>query len=141
MKKTGEYGQFFPAELSPFAYNETLAQDYFPLSPETAAQKGFLWREKTKVEYAGDEKNVFKCQQCGNYFKIIDREQDFYNEMGLPQPVNCFMCRHSKRLSMRTPFKLWNRQCAKCAKEIKTSYAPDRPEIVYCEACYQTEIS
>ncbi len=28
-----EWGEFFPIELSPFAYNETVAQEYFPLNP------------------------------------------------------------------------------------------------------------
>jgi len=30
MKKTGEWGEFFPMELSPFKYEETIANDYFP---------------------------------------------------------------------------------------------------------------
>ena len=29
---------------------------------------------------------------------------------------------------------------AKCKKEIMSSYSPDRPEIVYCETCYQQEV-
>ncbi|MFZ1019649.1 MAG: hypothetical protein WAN61_01490 [Minisyncoccia bacterium] len=28
----------------------------------------------------------------------------------------------------------------KCAVEFETSYAPERPEIVYCEKCYQQEV-
>ena len=32
MMKTGEWGEFFPSSLSPFGYNETVAQEYFPLS-------------------------------------------------------------------------------------------------------------
>jgi hypothetical protein len=28
----------------------------------------------------------------------------------------------------------------KCEVEFETSYTPDRPEIVYCEKCYQQEI-
>jgi hypothetical protein len=34
MIQTGEWGEFFPASLSPFGYNETVAQEYFPLSRE-----------------------------------------------------------------------------------------------------------
>ncbi len=26
-------------------------------------------------------------------------------------------------------------------EEIKTSYSPDRPELVYCESCYQNEVA
>lgn len=31
MKKTGEWGEFFPSTLSPFKYEETVANAYFPL--------------------------------------------------------------------------------------------------------------
>ncbi|MFA6521445.1 MAG: hypothetical protein WCT53_03615 [Candidatus Gracilibacteria bacterium] len=31
MKKTGEWGEYFPIEISPFEYKETVAQEYFPL--------------------------------------------------------------------------------------------------------------
>ena len=27
-----KYGEFFPPELSPFCYNETIAQEYFPFN-------------------------------------------------------------------------------------------------------------
>jgi len=27
-----------------------------------------------------------------------------------------------------------------CDVEFETTYAPDRPEIVYCEKCYQKEV-
>ena len=30
--------------------------------------------------------------------------------------------------------------CQNCKKEFETSYAPDRPEIVYCESCYNKEV-
>jgi CxxC-x17-CxxC domain-containing protein len=37
--------------------------------------------------------------------------------------------------------KLWSRSCAKCGKNIQTSYVPDRSEIVYCEECYNAEVA
>jgi hypothetical protein len=36
MKSTGEWGEFFPLALSPFGYNETVAQDYFPITESKA---------------------------------------------------------------------------------------------------------
>ena len=46
--------------------------------------------------------------------------------------------------------KLWRRSCMcimkshehqeKCNNEFETSYSPDRPEIIYCEGCYQKEV-
>jgi hypothetical protein len=50
----------------------------------------------------------------------------------------------------RNPIKLWHRDCmcdlgnhgheGKCQNEFETSYSPERPEIVYCEKCYQNEV-
>ena len=46
MQQTGEYGKFFPAALSRFAYNETVTPDYFPLDKNTALAKGYKWRDE-----------------------------------------------------------------------------------------------
>jgi hypothetical protein len=45
-----KYGEFFPPELSPFCYNETIAQEYFPLTKEKAIEKGFKWKELKERE-------------------------------------------------------------------------------------------
>jgi hypothetical protein len=34
MRGTGEWGEFFPSSISPFGYNETVAQEYYPLTRE-----------------------------------------------------------------------------------------------------------
>ena len=34
MQETKEWGEYFPGNVSPFAYNESMAQDYFPLTKE-----------------------------------------------------------------------------------------------------------
>ena len=36
MEATGERGEFFPVWLSPWGYNETYANDYYPLSRKEA---------------------------------------------------------------------------------------------------------
>lgn len=46
MRKTGEWGQFFPIDHSPFPYNESVAQDYFPITKEEATAQGLWWREE-----------------------------------------------------------------------------------------------
>src|SRR3989338_7860721 len=51
MKRTGEYGEFFPAAISPFSYNESNAQDYFPLTKETALVHGLKWQENIPGTY------------------------------------------------------------------------------------------
>jgi len=79
---------------------------------------------------------------CTTAFKIIPQELALYRKMGLPLPRLCPNCRHFSRLKKTNPLKLWHRKCMKpgCQNEFETSYAPDRPEIVYCESCYQQEV-
>jgi hypothetical protein len=164
--KVYKYGEFFPVELSPFAYNETIAQEYFPLTKEQALKHGYGWKEKEKRKYTIDIKTkdipndikdikddiigkVIECEhqgtcneQCTEAFKIIEPELQFYRRMNLPLPHLCPNCRHYQRLQQRNPMKLWHRACMKegCPNEFETSYAPDRPEIIYCEKCYQQEV-
>jgi len=51
-----KFGEFFPPELSPFAYNETVAQEYFPLSKSEAELRGFRWREPEARQYVVTKK-------------------------------------------------------------------------------------
>ena len=162
-----KFGEFFPPELSPFGYNETIAFDYFPLTKEEALAKGYKWKEKEEKTYVvtmpvenipdttgeiSEEilKEVIECahkgscegHQCSKAFRVIASEILFYKRLGLPIPNLCPNCRHYRRLRSRNPMKLWHRKCMKetCQNEFETSYAPERPEIIYCENCYQSEI-
>jgi len=68
-------------------------------------------------------------------------ELEFYRRINIPIPEQCSFCRDRERHSRMNPMEIYTRICAKCRKEIETSYAPDRPEIVYCEQCYQQEVA
>ena len=155
-----EYGEFYPAELSPFGYNETEANEHYPLTKEEALKKGFNWQDNIQKTIGKetllpenipesindvDEKileEILACINCKRNYKIVPNELIFYKKMKIPIPRRCFYCRHEARLKRRNPFKLWRRKCMKegCKNEFETSYAPERPEIVYCEKCYQQEV-
>ena len=152
-----KYGEFLPLMLSPFSYNETLAQEYFPLSKEEIEEKGFSYFEIEKPIYKITKKakeltdsildvvddilnDVIECLTCKRGFKIIENELIFLRRFGLPLPRSCPECRHKARFMQINLPKLYDRKCAKCESEIKTSYSPDRLEIVYCEKCYQQEV-
>ncbi len=89
-------------------------------------------------------------EQCTGVFRILPDDVEFYKRFALPLPRLCPNCRHYERLALREPVQLWHRVCmcnkinhshaSKCQNEFETPYAPERPEIVYCEACYQREI-
>ena len=137
MKRTGEYGEFFPIAISPFAYNETLAQEYFPLTQKQVLKNGWQWKDDEKQII---DRNLPVCISCHKNFRIIPQELKFYQKQNISEPKKCSDCRHEERINIRNPRKIWNRKCVKCYKEIKTTYAPDRPEIIYCEECYNKEI-
>ena len=84
-------------------------------------------------------KEVLACEKCGKAFRLISLEFQLLKKFKFPVPRKCPDCRHMERMSRINPPQLWDRQCAKCGKDIQTSYAPERKEIVYCEECYQAE--
>ncbi len=171
MRKTKEWGEYFPSNVSPFAYNESMAQDYFPLTKEEAIKKGYKWYDHPSRDYQAtlstkdlpktinDVKEniieeVIECASqnspeekekyplCTTAFKITPLELALYRKIKIPIPDKCFPCRRQERFKLRNPRKLWHRKCMKegCNNEFETIYAPDRPEIVYCEKCYQAEV-
>ncbi len=169
MKKEGVYGDFIPPFVSAFGYNETLAQEYFPINEKEAKEKGFNWQSETSGTYGKEtikEENmpetieevtedilnqVLVCKDCKKNFRITKGEFDFYKRMIIPLPHKDFECRNHDRMKNRNPRKLWHRSCLckieshihgskKCENEFETAYSPDRDEKVYCEQCYQQEI-
>ena len=62
------YGEFCPPELSPFAYNETIAQEYFPLSKEQAIEQGYRWKDPETKEY----KVTMKSESLPDHIKDVD---------------------------------------------------------------------
>lgn len=143
MKRAGEassasWGEFFPVTHSPFGYNETVASEYFPLEKSEILTRGWHFKIPDSIDEVSDaiSDNILLCEVTGKPYKIIPQELRFYRKMKLPIPWKCPDCRHRDRLKLRNPRKLFERTCAKCGKAIKTSYSPDRPEIVYCEKCY-----
>ncbi len=171
MSRTKEWGEYFPSNLSPFSYNESMAQDYFPLTKEHAISKGYKWYDREPRDYGmtistkdlpeninnTDENiinEVIQCSSqnsleekqkynlCATAFKITPLELTLYKILNLPIPEKCFACRRQDRFTLRNPRKLYHSKCMNkdCINEFETSYSPERPEIVYCEKCYQQEV-
>ena len=146
-----EWGEFFSVKYSPFAYNESVANDYFPLTKEEVLKRGYRWREDDKTEfkpatYVPDNdigkvpdsicNEILACEVSGRNYRITPAELKFYRRMKLPVPRLHFIERHKSRLAKRLPYELFDRKCEKCGIEIKTAYSPNRSEKVYCEKCY-----
>lgn len=165
MQNTGEWGEFFPMHYSQFAYNETVAHEYFPLSEQDVKACGLRWIAEPAYEQKKNESlscsiddaqddicnMTLVCETTGKSYKVTKQELAFYRSMGLPIPRRCPRARHAERFHARNPRQLWHRQCmctqpshdhhGRCAQEFETCYSPDRKELIYCETCYQKEIS
>ncbi len=138
MTETGEYGEFFPMELSMFSYNDTVAQEFFPMTKEEVLKKGLRWQDPDTKNYninikseelPDDIKDIKEeileqtigcahagdCMHgCTTAFRMTPRELEFYKRMNLPLPRACPNCRHYGRLSKLNPWKLWHGKC-QCA--------------------------
>jgi len=152
-----KYGEFFPIELSPFPYNKTFANLFYPKDKAQVENLGgwFLDDEDksykiTKKSYEledsiNDVKNdildeVVECCDCGKGYKIIKMELDFLRKNNLPIPRMCPFCRINEKLMIWVDnMTLKDRICDKCGKEFRTHYSKDRAPIVYCKECYVGE--
>jgi len=180
------YGEFFPAEFSPFPYNITEAHETFPKTRTEAEREGLSWHEEPQRNYAitkevndlpdrakdadGLLKDVIACahrgsckEECTVAFRIVPQELEFLKKFDLPLPELCPNCRHYGRLAHRNTPQFYQRSCAcagknstngihanlvqhfhgegRCPNKFETTYAPERPEIIYCESCYQSEVA
>ncbi len=137
MRKTGEYGEFFPKKLCPHAYNDTLAMDEFPLSKEEILAAGYKWREAEEI--AKSDLNL-TCTACEKSYKLIPQELTFYAQNGIPAPLKCPLCRHKARQKKRNRISLTERNCDNCGKSIMSTVSSERAEKVYCKECYLKEV-
>ncbi len=156
------YGEMLPTELSPWTYNESLAMEWYPLTKKQALEQGYNWRDddpkiykKATAELLDDIKDVdesilkevFKCdafvfrssksaEGCGKNYRIIQKELAFLKRFNLPIPRQCPLCRDRGRTKQLNPMEVHDRKCMKCNKDIKSSWAEDTEEIIYCSDCY-----
>lgn len=152
-----KYGEFFPPELSPWAYNQTLADRFFPLTQKGAEENGFNWSAKKETEHAITKKasdlpdhikdakdevlrEVIECSKCKKGFKITATELSFLRDKKLPLPRMCPFCRINEKLDIWVnEFHLVGGKCEKCARmlEVSKSIADKK---VYCRECYVKEL-
>jgi hypothetical protein len=134
MKKTGEYGEFFPPKISPVCYNETQGNFYKPMTKEEVLALGWQWEESVHGTFnketvssgsipdkIGDVPNsylneIFSCIDCSKNYNIVKNELIFYKRENIPFPRRCPNCRYKRRLQLRPKRELWHQKCM-CNKE------------------------
>ena len=159
MQKIWEWWQFFPIELSCFAYNETAAQELFPMSKDKIISNNWKWKNiddqvlnvsktipanklPSKISDIPDDILFWaiQCKSSQKPFKIIPQELKFYRENNIPIPHFHPNERHNARIKLRNPRKLFNQVCDKCKTQIQTTFSSEKWETVYCEECYLANI-
>ena len=150
-------------KFSYFYYNDTVANLLFPLEKDEAEKLGAKWQnEDYSLQFNGsayeplddvydykDEakqkeilQGILKCESSGKAFKIMPQELAFYLSNNIPIPRRHFDVRYKDRVKYEFGRTMYHRKCMNegCNIEFETTYAPDRPEEVFCEKCYQNII-
>jgi hypothetical protein len=152
MKHTGEYGKPFPATLSSFAYNDTVAQESHPLTKEQAISQEFIWNdEESSAAHFGkkyeiptdineiDEsicEKILTCEASDKNYKIIPQEFQFYKKFKLPIPRISPDERYKELTKQIRPRILHDITCHFCRKKIKTTYPEKCDYKIVCDDCY-----
>ncbi len=154
MIKTDEWGEFFPHSLSPFPYNDTKAQDYYPLTKEEALARGYTWRDKEKKDFApatipADKlpdtiaettdsitQETLACEKTGKNYRITPQEFKFYKKLNIPIPRKHPDTRYEERKQFRHKRELTERTCPNCQAKTLSVFKKEDPERILCEKCY-----
>jgi hypothetical protein len=152
------YGEFFPVEFSPFAYNESLLYDQFNISLEQASDQGFLWRDMGHKAYEPTinladvaesvhdvsediTKEILSCSHCQKAYRIIPSEYQLLKNLGVPIPRACIECRFKDRQQHIPTPVFTDGTCMNegCSEKFITAYN-SAENIIYCDACYKKEV-
>ena len=152
-----EWGEFFPMQHSPFCYNESAAQDFFPMTQHDIVSEGLRYREfddavarsegsakeatRPPVHLSSlQEGMILDCPACSLRYRIVQQEIDFYQKMHVPPPQQCPECRLTARIVERCPYSLVSRKCSNCSIDLETVYTEQKAPQVLCETCYMEKV-
>ncbi len=125
LSQSASFEDFFEPAKSPFAYEETIADLYFP---------------KTVMKKEEEDFGEDKCVLCGRTSKVTEAEKKIYEKMGLAVPDRCFSCRIMALARPYSVVSIKHSNCANCGKDAVTGVSERNYEKVYCEECYLREV-
>ena len=129
------FGEFFPMELSAYAYNESYAFPWYKAAKKDVLSEGLGWRDMEQRSYTTTIKSkdlpdhiqdaddsileaIIGCaheekcnDRCTSAFRISRAELEFYRYMNIALPRLCPNCRNAERITWRNGFDLYSRGC------------------------------
>ncbi len=158
MKRSGEYGRFFPGHFAANPYEESIASFYWPLSTEEGERRGFRMEER-KAERESDAldasqvpdrcdqadeslaRMVFWDSEAKRPFQIRKDDIAFAQDLGVPLPSTYYARRMQENFRL-IPFtgELRGTSCGKCGTTAQTSWPQEYDGRILCESCYLKEV-
>ena len=163
-------GEFLPARFDDFRVGRNFFHNKAaPAELERGDERRPAPAERFDDEISALSKDFDIRQKNGDRFcpkdnplpRILLVRRDVFDEIARTDAASFFVSM-PVRFAMTNPYRLWVRQCQctgiaskngehknvaahfhssnPCPTEFETSYAPERPEIIYCEQCYQAEV-
>lgn len=164
MLEAGEYGEFFPPSTAPIPYNICIGASYrgyddietaraygyrienIPLSIQQAAGTNAVDAATLPDDIKDIDDSILEKilldKPHNKQFRIIKQELEFYRRHSIPIPTEhpSIRLENARKKFGSILLELYERPCMKCGKTMRSSYSPDRPETVYCESCYNSEV-
>lgn len=158
MKKDKEWGKFFPLAVANCAYNDSLAQLFFPRTAQEVAAAGGRWDEPEDIAHegmSGDQvpelvsavrddfwKQAIICPATKRRFNVSPRELQFLRQFNIPLPRYHPDYRTVTRYTPLTAITSFSGTCYFCKNDITHYYPPEwKYAKIACTDCYQQQIS
>ncbi len=136
MMTSNQWAEFFPNELSPITFTDSVVHNHFPQPEQKKIQTMLSENAASTVTPLGHKTN---CAVCHKDFLMIKQELAFYQKQELALPAICFACRQQRRIEERNPRHLIKRNCANCQQPTLSTYLVTDKTITYCDNCYNRE--
>lgn len=157
MTLDGEWGEFFPPSMSPFAFHTTAAAEEFPLPNGELVRRGYNVQQTfaavstpagsetlvpdsvTDVD-ASASKAIFVSPQ-GTSFRIIAKELEFHQKYSIAFSAFAPEERHQLRSMRRPSRRLVERNCENCKQALMSTRTVAEAAAVLCEACFRESVA
>lgn len=79
------------------------------------------------------------CRVSGQPFVVTEKDQAFYQKIGVPLPTLCPEERMRRRLAFRNERALYRRTCDMCQATMMSMFDANAPFPVYCVKCFWSD--